>query len=169
MQRLLRLLRIVDKTNQSVGESFSFLVYALIIVVAIEVTLRYVFDSPTDWVHDVSAQLFAASVVLGGGYVLFYRGHVNMDIFLIRMWPKTRAIVNLITYLFFFAFCAVLIWKGIDGAALAIRLKEMTITPTPIPVYPLKTLIPIGASLLFLQGLANYIREILILIGKEKG
>lgn len=169
MQRLISCLSIVDRANKAVGENISFLIYVLIGVIGYEVIMRYVFNAPTAWAHDVSGHVFAAFAVLGAGYVLSYQGHVNMDVLTKRMPPKISVIVNLVTYLLFFFYCAVLIWKGINFASTSIMLGEVTTTPAAIPVYPIKMIIPIGALLLFLQGLVFYIRQILVVINRDKG
>ena len=158
--RLLSPLRIIDKINKAVGEVSSFLIYILMGMILYEVILRYLFNSPTAWAHDLSTHVFAASVVLAGGYVLLHEGHVNMDVILKRLPTRAGAILNLVTYLFFFFFCVILIWKTWDGAVRAVGFMEVTNTPAHIPIYPVKALLPLGPILLLLQGIAKYIRYI---------
>jgi len=51
------------------------------------------------------------------------------------------------------------IYSGWNYAAMSIRFREVSIfSPAGVPVFPLKTLVPITGVLLLLQGIAEIIR-----------
>ena len=74
--------------------------------------------------------------------------------------PTTQATVDLVLYLvFFFPGVLALIYAGFGQAAQSWRYGEVSVySPANIPVYPLRTLLPIGAALLALQGAAEVCR-----------
>ncbi len=159
-----RILATIDKLNDQVGKLVSFLVIAMIGVMVYEVVARYVFNSPTVWAYETVTFLLGAYAILGGAYVLRHGAHVNIDILSARLSPRKRAILDVITSTFFFLFCVVLLWKGAEWAARSVSLSETTWSSWAPPVYPIKILIPVGAFLLLIQGLAKFIRDLLTAI-----
>jgi len=150
-----------DTVNEWVGRILSYLILIIIGVVLFEVTLRYVFNSPTVWVHEMSGLLLMSYIMLGGGYTLLHRSHIKIDIFYERLSPKTRLILDLtIASLLFFCFTGVLLWKGGILAFQSVMIRE--ISPSGVwtgPLYPFKLLIPVGALLIMVQWVVMLIRD----------
>lgn len=160
-------LKVIDRMSEWTGRAASYLVLLLMAAISYEVVCRYVFNAPTLWAQETSSYLYGSFFMLGGAYVLWKDGHVRVDIFYSRLSPKGKAIVDLITFpLFFFLFISVLVWEGGRMAIWSWSIWEHTQSPWSPPIYPLKTVIPVSALLLFLQGLARYIRDIRLLLGK---
>ncbi len=168
MTTLRRCLHIIDMINEWTGRIFSFLLPILALVVFYEVTARYLFNSPTSWAHDISSFILVALAMGGFGYTLLHNAHVNMDLLYTRFRVRGRAILDIISFPLFLVFCGVLTWKGIDFAWGAIQSLEVTTSPFRGPVYIVKPLVPIGAFLALLQGLASLVRSFIIAItGRE--
>ena len=162
------LLKIIDSISEWAGKCTSFLILPGIAVLAWEVISRYGFNQPTMWAHGTSQRLFAIYYVLGGAYVLRYKDHVNVDLIYSRFPLRTKAILDLITSLAFFVFCGVLLWQGLGFALTSLSQLEPDDTPWRAPVYPVKLMIPVGALLILLQGLANFSRNLVTAITGRK-
>ena len=124
---------------------------------------RYAFRAPTVWAFDISYMMYGALFFMAGAYTLSRGGHVRGDIFY-RMWaPATQAKLDLVLYiLFFFPGGLALVYAGFGQAAQSWRYGEVSVySPANIPVSPLRTLVPLGAALLALQGVAEVCRCIL--------
>ncbi len=161
MEKLQKVLHLIDAANEWTGRVFSFLIIFMTAAIMWEVVVRYGFNSPTIWVHETSGFLFGAYILLGGGYTLLYQDHVNMDI-VYKKWPlRTKAIADLITSFLFFSFSVVLVWKGAEMAWESLKVLEVSSTPFAPPLYPVKLTIPIGAFLLLLQGSAKFARDLI--------
>jgi TRAP-type mannitol/chloroaromatic compound transport system permease small subunit len=160
--------KVIDRMNELIGKAVSYLVLAFIGVILYEIFVRYLFNSPTIWAHEVSQMLYGTYVILLGGYLQQRNGHVNVDILYNRFTPRTRAIINLFTWLLFFFFCGAILYKGWGMAWDSFKFRETDPTVFAPPIYPLKMMIPLGALLLLLQGLVKYIADIkLAITGKE--
>jgi TRAP-type mannitol/chloroaromatic compound transport system permease small subunit len=160
--------KIIDRMNELIGKAVSFLILVLVVVIVYEIAVRYFFNSPTIWAHEISQMVYGGYVILLGGYLQQRNGHVNVDIIYSRFKPRTRAVIDLFTWLLFFAFCGVLLLKGGEMAWDSFVYRETDPTVFAPPIYPLKMLIPLGAFLLLLQGLVRYIGDIKVAItGKE--
>jgi TRAP-type mannitol/chloroaromatic compound transport system permease small subunit len=103
------------------------------------------------------------------GYTLFHKAHVSVDILFAKFKQRTKAILDVITYsIFFFPFLLVVLYEGIKYAANSWKISETSWSAFAPPLYPIKTVIPITAALLLIQGISIFIRQIHMAIkGKE--
>jgi len=158
----------VDKMNEWIGKAVSFLLIPLVLITAFEVVMRYIVKRPTIWSWDLNIQIFAAIVMLGGGYTLLQKGHVVIDVLVINMKPRKRAILDLITSSFFFLGITVLILGGWDLAWMSIKARETMPTIWAPPYYTMKILVPVGALLVFFQGISEFLKNLIIVISKKE-
>ena len=105
----------IDLLNEWAGKIFGWLIVPMIILVVYDVILRYIFNNPTIWSWDINVQLLGALVVFSGGYVLLHGAHVGVDALVIHLSSRGRAIVDLITSMFFFFSFGVLLWTAACG------------------------------------------------------
>ena len=89
----------IDRLNTWVGRKAAFLILPLVFVIMYEVLSRYLFNAPTRWSNEISQYLLVAVVMLGGGYCLADNEHVNVDIFYRNFTWRTRAIVEILTFI----------------------------------------------------------------------
>jgi len=75
----------------------------------------------------------------------------------------------LFTWLLFFYFCGLLLWKGGEMAWDSFKVLETEPTAFAPPVYPIKMMIPLGALIILLQGLAKFIRDFNLAISGKEG
>jgi TRAP-type mannitol/chloroaromatic compound transport system permease small subunit len=158
-----RLLLFIDSLSTWVGKSFGWLILVLTLGVSYEVFVRYVLGAPTTWAFDFSYITYGALFLMAGPYALSRNAHVRADV-LYRLWtPRTQAMMDLTLYvIFFLPAVAAFIYSGWNYAQMSIRFREVSIfSPAGIPVFPLKTLIPVTGVLLLLQGIAEITRCVL--------
>jgi TRAP-type mannitol/chloroaromatic compound transport system permease small subunit len=158
-----RLLLFIDSLSTWVGKSFGWLILVLTLGVSYEVFVRYVLGAPTTWAFDFSYITYGALFLMAGPYALSRNAHVRADV-VYRLWkPRTQATMDLVLYvIFFLPAVAAFIYSGWNYAQMSIRFREVSIfSPAGIPVFPLKTLIPITGVFLLLQGIAEITRCIL--------
>jgi len=159
-----RLLHVIDGISEWSGRLVSFTIYAGMAVLIYEIVSRHLFNAPTIWAHGMSQRFFAAYYILAGAYVLRYRAHINMDVIYSRFSLRTRAILDLVTVWFFFAFIGVLVWYGSLFAWESLSRLEPCHTPFRAPIYPNKLMVPLGGFLILLQGLAKLSRDLITAI-----
>ena len=156
----MRILDFIDSINDWVGRVLSSIILLIMFFAAYEVVMRYFFSRPTIWVWEVNSQLLCISGAFAGGYAFLTDTHVSVDILSSRFSPRLRGLVNLITSPLFFIFVGALIWFGTQEAWRSIAVREKEISTFASPLYITKTMIPIGAVLMLLQGIAKYAREL---------
>ena len=112
MRVLLKALGFVDSLNERLGSGIALLLYPLALVMLVEVIVRYVFNAPAQWAFMLTLFIFSYTTFLGAGWVLLYKGHVNVDILHSRLSPRWHAIVDLITAPFTFICLVVSLYEG---------------------------------------------------------
>jgi TRAP-type mannitol/chloroaromatic compound transport system permease small subunit len=155
-----RFIRGVDVLSKTVGHAFAWCIIILTFGTSYEVFVRYVLNNPTSWAFDFSYLMYGALFFMAGAYTLSRNGHVRGD-FIYRMWPQRgQAIIELVLYiLFFFPGVLALMYAGWLYGIDAFKIREVSVnSPAGIPVWQLKLLIPFGAGLLALQGVAEVLR-----------
>ncbi len=155
-----RFVRGIDVLSKTVGHAFAWCIIILTFGTSYEVFVRYVLNDPTSWAFDFSYLMYGALFFMAGAYTLSRNGHVRGD-FLYRMWrPRTQAIVELTLYvLFFYPGVLALVVAGWGYGYDAYKIGDVSVnSPVGIPVWQLKLLIPFGAGLLAIQGLAEVLR-----------
>ncbi len=85
-----------------------------------------------------------------------------------RFGPRGKAIVDMFTFIFFFIFCYVLIWKSWPTALESFLTMERSASAFAPILFPFRMVIPVGVGLLLLQGIAKFMRDILVLSGRGK-
>lgn len=157
--------RWVDQLNDWVGE---FVAYWSIIAVGVyyyEVMARYVFNSPTNWAHESMFLMFGMQYLLAGGYVLREGAHVRVDVLYMHFSERTKAIVDLITSVFFFIYVLALLVTGWTFFMDAYRVQEVSFTEWGIQYWPIKLSLSAGAVLLLLQGITLVLRDFATVMG----
>jgi TRAP-type mannitol/chloroaromatic compound transport system permease small subunit len=150
----------VDYLSRTVGHAFAWCIIILTLGTSYEVFVRYVLDDPTSWAFDFSYLMYGGLFFMAGAYTLSRNGHVRGD-FIYRLWrPRVQGIIELSLYiLFFYPGVLALVYSGWLYGYDAFKIREVSVnSPVGIPVWQLKLLIPFGAALLALQGLAEVLR-----------
>jgi TRAP-type mannitol/chloroaromatic compound transport system permease small subunit len=164
MRKLTAILGFIDALNDWVGRVISFGVLLMFLLVLSEVIRRYFFNAPTVWGTELTQLTFGVYVILSGGHIMRWGGHVNVDILYSRFSSKGKNIIDIITFLLFFLFCGMMVLFGGSLAWESLSIWEHSNSAWGPPIYPVKMMIPIGAFLLLLQGFAKLIRDILTLV-----
>jgi TRAP-type mannitol/chloroaromatic compound transport system permease small subunit len=169
MMRFLKaVLRSIDVINERIAKAVSWLLLLIVAATVYEVFMRYLMNSPTNWVFEFNYLVHGPYFLLVGAYAFAQDAHVNVDIFYNRFTVRQRAIIDLFTLTFFFFFVLLMLVYGARFALNSYAFRETLSSAWAPPVYPVKMAIPVAAFLLLLQGLARYIRCLhLAITGRE--
>jgi TRAP-type mannitol/chloroaromatic compound transport system permease small subunit len=150
----------IDRLNERVGQAFALTIFVVTLVILYEVVARGVFGRATIWANETTIYLSACAYLVSGGYALAHRRHVRIDLVYERLSPRTRARLDLFTFVFFFIYVGALVWVGTTLAWGSFQQSEGTGTPWNPPIWPVKFAIPLAGLLLLLQGVANLLRDL---------
>lgn len=162
-------LRLIDRIAVWSGWIAAGLIPIMMVVMTFETIARYVFDNPTIWGFEMTMFLFGGIAMLGAGYTLHLREHVNVDIIYKYISPRARAIIDVITAPFCFIFCGVLLWTGAEMFWPALTMSHTTGTDWNPPAWPILLAMPAGAFIILLVALARFARDLIMAIrGREE-
>lgn len=151
----------IETINVKAGEYVAWWSLIAVFVYYYEVIGRFVFNSPTNWVHESMFLMFGMQYMLSGAYAYREDQHVRVDVIYAKFSPRGKAIADIITSLFFFVFIGTMVVTGYRFAADAVNVGEHSFTEWGIQYWPVKLAIPIGAALLLLQGISKLIKDVL--------
>jgi TRAP-type mannitol/chloroaromatic compound transport system permease small subunit len=155
-----KLLLTVDKISTFVGQTFSWLIVALTLMITWEVFSRYALDHPHSWAFDVMIMMYGTLFMMAGAYTLAKAGHVRGDVLYGFFAPRTQATIDLTLFiLFFIPGVFALTYAGYYFAVESWAMHETSnITAEGPPIYPFKTILPLAGAFLLLQGIVEIIR-----------
>jgi TRAP-type mannitol/chloroaromatic compound transport system permease small subunit len=170
MRLLIAVSRFIDTANERVGRLVSWVSLGLVLVVFVDVVMRYLFNTSFVFTQELEWHLFAFIFLIGAGYTLLYDGHVRVDIIYQRLGFKARAWVNLVGVLFFLIpGCVMVILTSWKFVANSYGILEGSPDPGGIPLrFIVKGCITVGFILLLLQGISLGIHSLLQILGVEK-
>jgi TRAP-type mannitol/chloroaromatic compound transport system permease small subunit len=160
------IVRIIDSICDWNGKISRWLFVVLILVMTYEALMRYAFDAPPIWAFETSMMLGAAIFVMSYSYTHRHNAHIRIDMFYQRLPLRKKAIIDvlgalLLSFPIFIVLTQASFIKAWDSWAIGEVRQPSAWYP---PLAPLRTVIFIGFCLLALQSVANFLRDIYMLI-----
>ncbi len=170
MNTLRHITQIIDTFNEYVGRGVSWVSALLVAVVFTDVVMRYLFNTSFVFTQELEWHLFAFIFLIGAGYTLLHDGHVRVDIIYQKLGPKAQAWINFLgCLLFLFPGCYLIIVTSLGFVENSFAVLEGSPDPGGIPLrFILKSMIPIGFVLVWLQGFSLFIKSFLIITGADQ-
>ncbi len=158
----------IDHVSELMGKAVSWCSLLLVILVTLNVILRYAFNISFVFAEEMQWHLYALIFLLGAGYTLRYNGHVRVDVFYQRLGKRARAFINVMgCLLFLFPGCFLVIKTSIPFVESSWAMQEGSADPGGLPCrYLLKAVIPLAFALLSIQGLSMFLKSLFTLFGR---
>ena len=177
MTLLLKLSQLIDWLNERVGKGAFWLVLIMAVISAGNASYRFVFNDSSNGMLEIQGYLFAAVFLLCSPYTLQKNEHVRIDVLSGKLSPRGLAVIDIIGTLFFLLPMVVLVlYLSVPLVAESYKINEYSANAGGLIRWPVKILLPIGFTLLALQGVSELIKRVAFLMGligdpnsKEKG
>ena len=161
----------IEGFSEVSGRWLSWLVPALVLLVAYDVMMRYFFLSGSIAIQELEWHLFSLIFLLGAAYTLKHDDHVRLDlVYRSRfMSDYRRAWINLVcSLLFLIPFCILIIKSAWPFVSQAYRFAEGSPDPGGLPYrWVLKAAIPLGFFLLIIQGIGESLRSLSFILDRK--
>jgi TRAP-type mannitol/chloroaromatic compound transport system permease small subunit len=149
----------IDTFIDAVGRVTAWSSFALAAVMGGNVLLRYVFHTGTVWSQELEWHLMAPICLFGMSYALRHGEHVRVDVMFAGFTQRSKNFVEFLSSLILMAISVIVIWLSINYVMQSWSIGEGSANPGGIPArYVLKSLIPIGFALMFVQAFGHAIR-----------
>ncbi|WP_129141050.1 TRAP transporter small permease subunit [Modicisalibacter coralii] len=158
----------IDAITERLGKALAWLVMAMMLIQFLVVVLRYVFNFNSIPVQESVMYMHAVLFMLAASFTLKHDGHVRVDIFYRNFSPRKQAWIDLLgTLLLLIPFMSFVILTSLGYVGKSWSILEGSPDTGGIPaVFLLKTLIPLFAGLMIVQGIAEIIRKALVIAGR---
>lgn len=144
----------IAKVTTYLGYLTAFVLAVLVVLVVYDATLRYLFSGGSLALQELEWHLFDVVILFGIAYTLKEGAHVRVDIFYHRFSPKTKALVEILSALFFILpFSFLIVYLGIDFVHMSFVQNEASSDPGGLGYrYLVKSLLPLSFLFLALQA-----------------
>ena len=158
----------IDNLNKAIGKAVSWLSLILVLVIVVDVILRYTLSITSAASFEMEWHLFAVIFLVGAADTLQEDKHVRVDVFYHKYSEKTKAWVNLVgTLVLLLPFCCIAFWESLSFVGSSYELSETSPQPGGLPArWVIKATIPLGFFLLGLQGISVIFRSISTINGR---
>lgn len=159
----------IDRITAAVGRAAMWLVLFIVVVQFAVVLMRYVLGTGLVWLTESISYAHAGLFMLVAAWTLQIGGHVRVDVFYAQASPRRKAMVDLAgTLVFLLPFALAIFVLSLPYVWRSWAVLERSREASGLPaVFLLKTLIPVFALLLMMQGLSQAIRCFQRLRGEE--
>lgn len=159
---MLKISLFIDSLNRKVGLGISWLAFVLVLLIVVDVVLRYLINYGSVANAELEWHLFGIIITGSVGYAYLENKHVRVDIFYNRFPDRTQAFVDLLgNCLLLLPFCIVGLYKSLPFALNSFEIRETSPDPGGLPArFLIKSMIPIAFFLLGLQTCSQIIKGV---------
>lgn len=162
------IVKLIDALNERVGRLAIWLVLFSALLSAGNAAYRYLFGISSNGMLEIQWYMFSLIFLLCAGYTLKHDGHVRIDVIYGRLSRRGKALVDVLGGLLFLLPVSLFITKmSWDMFLLSWAVGEVSPDAGGLLRWPVKLAIPLGFALLSLQGVAEIIKNIQVLIHPE--
>jgi len=161
----------IDRATTIIGRVAAWCSLYIVLAEFTVVVMRYLLGIGSIRLQESVLYAHAAMFMLAAAWTLQINGHVRVDVFYAQAAPRTKALIDLFgTVVFLFPVVIAIGWLSLPYVVRSWAILEGSRESSGLPlVYLLKTLIPLFAVLLGLQGIAQAIRAALVLAEPRHG
>ena len=166
MKALLSLSHAIDKLNERVGLTVSWLVLAAVLISAANAVVRKTFNVSSNSFLEIQWYLFSVVFLFCAGYTLLRNQHVRIDVIAGRLSPQAQAWIDILGTIFFLLPMALTImWLSWPVFIEAYQRHEVSTNAGGLIIWPARLMVPIGFFLLIIQGVSELIKRVAFLKG----
>ncbi|SFB75542.1 TRAP-type mannitol/chloroaromatic compound transport system, small permease component [Polaromonas sp. OV174] len=167
MRALLKFSNAVDWLNAKIGQYAIWLIFAATLISALNAIVRKVFGTSSNAYLEAQWYLFAWSFLIAAGYTLLHREHVRIDVLNSRLSKRTQVWIDIIGFAFFLTpLCLTVLILSVPVVVQMYQSGEMSGNPGGLIRWPVWIALPIGFTLLMLQGWSELIKRFAFLNGQ---
>lgn len=148
----------IERFTDLTGRATSWLALVIVVLMAVNVLLRYMFSYGSVWAQELEWHLLAPLILFGMSYALLHGEHVRVDVMYANFSERNKLLVDLLSAVLCIAISAAVIWLSVKYVQQSYVIGEQSNDPGGLTHrWVLKALIPIGFLFLILQCVAMII------------
>jgi TRAP-type C4-dicarboxylate transport system permease small subunit len=157
---LLKLRMFIERCSRALGVVSGLLILVMGIMLAYEVVSRYVFNSPTIWAQEIAIYLYMWTMLAAAAYTLQVKKHISVDLVIVHLPIRARALLEIATNAIGVIFCAVVVVQAYEMIAATLQFGKVSATPLRVPLWIPQSALLIGFLLLIFQFAFNIVDRV---------
>ena len=155
-------MKIIDNITKYIAYITAFILALLVILVVYDATSRYLFSEGSTALQELEWHFFDVVILLSIAYTLRNNAHVRVDIFCEKFSPKIKALINIVSFVFFvLPLSFLIIYIGIGFVEMSYLQHEASSDPGGLKYrWIVKSLMPLSFILLALQAFKELVSDI---------
>jgi TRAP-type mannitol/chloroaromatic compound transport system permease small subunit len=163
---LLAASRVIDAINTRLGKWVSWLIVLVVLISATNATVRKLFDTSSNAWLELQWIMFSVIFLICSPWTLMSNEHIRIDIVNSMFSKTTRNVIDIVGHVaFLLPLTVVMIVTGWPFFTTSYAIREQSFNAGGLPQWPAKSLVVIGFTLLFFQGISELIKRIAIMRG----
>lgn len=155
------MVRAIERVVDLVGRATSWLALAIVLLMATNVVLRYLFSYGSVWAQELEWHLLAPLILFAIAYALQKGEHVRVDVMYAKFSPRGKAAVGVAEAVLCLAISIIIVWLSLAYVQQAYVIDEKSADPGGLTHrWILKALIPAGFVLVALQSIAEIVKNV---------
>ncbi len=148
----------IERVVDLIGRATSWLALVIVVLMAVNVVLRYLFSIGSVWAQELEWHLLAPLILFGIPYALLKGDHVRVDVLFEKFTPLRQQYVEVVSQALGIAIALLFLWLSFAYVQQSYSIGETSSDPGGLPYrWILKSVLPLGFALLALQSIATLI------------
>jgi TRAP-type mannitol/chloroaromatic compound transport system permease small subunit len=161
MPKFVRLyVKYVDYVSTKFGRLAMYAIFVMIGTLLLNAITRNVINYPLSWCVEMAQFTMTAYYMVGGAYSMQLDSHVRMDILYSRYSPKTKAKIDSFTIVFLMIYLICLLIGSISSTRYAIEYDQRKFSEWNPSMIPIKVIMVFGISLMLLQSISTFFKDL---------
>lgn len=157
--------RVVDRFNYVIGRIIMFGLFVIVGILLWSSISKAAYVVPAFWTLEAAQFAMVAYYILGGPYSIQLGSNVRMDLFYSNWSIRKKAWFDSFTVLLLIFYLGVLLWGGLDSLSYSLQYNERSPSLWRPYLWPIKLIMCIGFTLMLLQAVSEFIKDIAIVRG----
>lgn len=150
----------VDYFSTKVGRLAMFLIFLMIGVLLLDAVTRNIINIPLSWCVEMAQFTITAYYIVGGPYSMQLDSHVRMDLVYSMFSRKNQARIDSFTAIAVVFYLVCLLIGAISSTMYAIEYNERKFSLWNPSMVPIKIIMCIGISLMLLQAISTFFKDL---------
>ena len=149
----------IDWVCIKVGRITMYAVFLMMFVLVLSFVTRNIINIPLIWIIEMAQFIITGYYLLGGGYSMITGDHVRMDLFYSKLSDLNKAKMDMFTSIFLVFYLITLLIGSISSLVYTIETNQRLFTAWAPYVWPIKTIMLTGISLMLLQSISMFFKD----------
>ena len=159
--------KLIDWVCVKIGRLTMYTVFLMMFVLVLSFVTRNIINIPLMWIIEMAQFIITGYYLLGGGYSMITGDHVRMDLVYSKLSDRNKAKMDVFTSFFLVFYLVTLLYGSISSLNYTIETKQRLFTAWAPYVWPIKTIMLIGISLMLLQCISMFFKDIAKVMDRE--